>query len=180
MPDDIGSSTFRRIDVREETFACVWVGHAHVCVMSQSRLSTWTSHRLQSNSYLAHTQNHLHWLSLFMWAGSNTKSRFSLHQSIIFLLLLTMRADLCAVDLGTTPPPPPTKPILHFMSPSHRYLHICQHPLYGQEAATLLWCVTGKVCERGNRNKQQNMRFQRKRKSHYMSKDRGDVIVLNV
>lgn len=39
-----------------------------------------------------------------------------------------------------------TKLILRSMSPSHYYLHICQHPLCTQEAKTQpLWCVTGKL-----------------------------------
>lgn len=57
-----------------------------------------------------------------------------------------------AITTPSAPPPPlphPTKPVLHFMPPSHHYLHICQHPLCGQEATALLQRVCDEVCVGG-------------------------------
>lgn len=40
-----------------------------------------------------------------------------------------------------------TNPLLRFVPPSHKYLHICQQALCAQEATTHpVCCVTAKMC----------------------------------
>lgn len=90
--------------------------------------------------------------NLLVWAPSlpflNSHPDISLSQPRTLLLAV----QLTPVSVGsrcTQPPPPllppPAKPVLHFMPPSHHYLHICQHPLCGQEATALLQ----RVCDGG-------------------------------
>lgn len=68
----------------------------------------------------------------------NSHPNISLSQPLTLLLVVQLTLSVLAADARSNSPSPPKKPVLHCMPPSHHYLHICQHPLCGQEATALL------------------------------------------
>ena len=136
-----------------------------LCLWPTDGRRGWKRHCLQSNTYLALEIARTGSASACMWACVKeqparerkqkplikiTPRRWPLtpilkNVSPLFRSLYRTQCEVWSVQwilpvlaADATPPslPSPAKPILRFMSPSHYYLHICQHSLYAQEATS--------------------------------------------